>query len=57
MGKRARNKRPRQETESEGEGEGDRERGKIYLPLRHRGLPQEREETDVAHRKMVVCKV
>ena len=37
-------------------GKGTREKGKGYLPQKDRGLPLDREETDMAHRQMAVCK-
>ena len=38
------------EDERKGKGEG------VVVVLEHKGLPLDREETDVAHRKMVVYK-
>jgi hypothetical protein len=35
-------------------GKGTRESGKGHLSWRYKGLPLDREETDVAHRKMEV---
>ena len=49
-GQRAGNKGQTQEIEDEGEGKGNQGRG------RSQGLPLDREETDVAHRKMAVYK-
>ena len=37
-------------------GKGTRESGKGHLSWRYKGLPLDREETDVAHRKMEVYK-
>ena len=50
-GCRAWNKRQRQEIEDEGEGEE-----KEYLSLGDKGLPLEREETNLAHRRRAVYK-
>ena len=36
---------------------GTRERGQGYLSQRDKGLPLDGEETDVAHRQMVVDKL
>ena len=33
-----------------------KERGQVYLSWRDKGLPLNREEADVAHRKMMVYK-
>ena len=37
-------------------GKGTNERGQVYLSGRDKELPLDREETDVAHRKMMVYK-
>ena len=43
--------------EDEGEGEGNKGEGEgIFVLVWDKGLPLDREETDVAHRKMVVYK-
>ena len=39
-----------------GEGKETRKRGREYLSQRDKGLPLDREETDVVHRKMAVYK-
>lgn len=38
------------------ERKGTRERGQGYLSQRNKGLPQDREETDLAVRQMAVYK-
>ena len=54
---RAGNKRQRQEIEDEGEGEGNKGEGRRVFVLEwDKGLPLDREETDVAHRQMAVYK-
>ena len=50
------NKRQRQEIEDEGEGEGNKEKGAVVFVLEDKGLPLDREETDVAHRQLAVYK-
>ena len=49
---RAGDKRQRQEIEDEGEGEGNKGGPRVG----DKGLPLDREETDVAHRQMAVYK-
>lgn len=47
--------RHRQEIEDKGEGEGNKAEGKgVFVP--DKGLPLGREETDTAHKKMVIYK-
>lgn len=54
-GQRIGNKRQRQEVEDEGEGEGNQGQG--YLsPGEDKGLPLDREKTDVADRKPAAYK-
>ena len=56
-GQRAGNKRQRQEIEKlEGEGNGDAGVGEGIFVSGDKGLPLDREETNVAHRKMAVYK-
>ena len=47
-GTKGRNKRQRQEIETEREKKGTRVMGKGYLLWRDKGLPLDREETDLA---------
>ena len=53
-GQRTGNKRQRQEKKDEGEGEGNKRGGGEFIRGGDKGLPLDREETDVAHRKMVI---
>jgi hypothetical protein len=47
----------RQETQDEGEGEESRGEGEGYLSRSEdKGLTLDREETDMTHRQMVMCK-
>lgn len=50
---------PQRDKEQGIRGKGDRRhmrKGQGYLPQRDKGLPLDREETDLAYRRTAVCK-